>query len=182
MSTITTYTGRCFDPTQAVAEDIRIADIAHALSLLCRANGHFPRFYSVAQHCMNCVKEAEARGYSRRVQLGCLLHDASEAYLSDITRPVKEWLPRYREVERCLQDLIYEQWLSPIPNEEERALIAAVDDTLLYYEFKEISGREIQDEMPLKQGDLAFEWQEFSEVERAYRQLFEDLTGEHAES
>jgi len=177
MSTITTYTGRCFDPTQAVAEDIRIRDIAHALSLMCRANGHFPHFYSVAQHCVNCVKEAKARGYSERVQLGCLLHDASEAYLSDITRPVKEWLPYYRKVERRLQNLIYEQWLSPLPTDAERELIAAVDDALLYYEFKEISGREIQAEPYPQCGCLEFEWQGFSEMEEAYLQLFQELTG-----
>jgi 5'-deoxynucleotidase YfbR-like HD superfamily hydrolase len=44
------------------------------------------------------MKEAAARGYSERVQLACLLHDASEAYLSDVTRPVKQELPKYLEV------------------------------------------------------------------------------------
>ena len=180
MSTITTYTGRCFDPTEAVAEDICIRDIAHALSLMCRANGHFPHFYSVAQHCVNCVKEAKARGYAKRVQLGCLLHDASEAYLSDVTRPVKEWLPYYREVERRLQNLIDEQWLSPLPTDAERELIAAVDDALLYYEFKEISGREIQAVSPPKHGDLTFAWEDFATVEKAYLDLFDELRGKRA--
>lgn len=88
MSRITTYLKKYFDPLNANINDIEIEDIAHALSLLCRANGHFEHFYSVAQHLLNCAKEAKARGYSKRVQLGCLLHDASEAYLSDVTRPV----------------------------------------------------------------------------------------------
>ena len=75
---ISTYTNRKINPVQPVAEDIVIEDIAHSLSLMTRANGHLTHFYSVAQHTINCYKEAKARGYSERVQLGCLLHDASE--------------------------------------------------------------------------------------------------------
>ena len=75
MSSIKTYTGVMFDPVHPEAERIDILDIAHALSMLCRANGHFRSFYSVGQHCINCAREAKARGYSERVQLACLLHD-----------------------------------------------------------------------------------------------------------
>ena len=97
MGCIKTYTGIMIDPLHPDADQIVITDIAHALSMLCRANGHFKSFYSVGQHSINCIQEAKARGYSRKVQLACLLHDASEAYLSDVTRPVKAELPRYRE-------------------------------------------------------------------------------------
>ena len=55
VSEIMTYTGKMFDPLRPEWEKIDIADIAHALSMLCRANGHFPTFYSVAQHCINCM-------------------------------------------------------------------------------------------------------------------------------
>ena len=77
---IKTYGGRYFSPVEPEAENIDIGDIAHALSLLCRGNGQVTQFFSVGQHCLNCAAEAEARGYSRRVCLACLLHDASEAY------------------------------------------------------------------------------------------------------
>lgn len=97
---ILTYTKVSFNPLEAVEEDIRIEDIAHALSLLTRANGHCRHFYSVAQHSIACCREARSRGYSARVQLGCLLHDASESYISDITRPVKINLPEYTEIEK----------------------------------------------------------------------------------
>ena len=77
---ITTYTGIHFDPLAPTPEGLEIRDIAHALSLLCRGNGHVQTFFSVGQHCIHCALEAQARGMSRRVVLACLLHDASEAY------------------------------------------------------------------------------------------------------
>lgn len=64
MSEIMTYTKKMFDPLHPNAELIDIEDIAHALSMLCRANGHFRSFYSVVQHSINCMKEAKTRGFS----------------------------------------------------------------------------------------------------------------------
>ena len=82
MSYITTYTGKHFDPVNPDASLLCIEDIAHALSLLCRGNGHVQTFFSVGQHCIACAKEAQARGLSARLVLACLLHDASECYMS----------------------------------------------------------------------------------------------------
>lgn len=73
MSYITTVTGKHFYPLDPNRQDIDIEDIAHALSLICRANGHFRHFYSVAQHSIACDAEAVARGCSLEVILGCLL-------------------------------------------------------------------------------------------------------------
>ena len=53
MSVIKTYTGIIIDPIRPEEKLLCIEDIAHALSMLCRANGHFKTFYSVAQHSMN---------------------------------------------------------------------------------------------------------------------------------
>lgn len=86
---ITTYSKIHFTPLAPKKSQILIEDIVHAQSLMTRANGHFPEFYSVAQHSIACGREAIARGYSGRLVLACLIHDGSEAYLSDITRPVK---------------------------------------------------------------------------------------------
>ena len=58
---ITTWSGIHFTPLEPKKEEIRAEDIAHALSLMTRANGHFPEFYSVAQHCIHCCEEAGAR-------------------------------------------------------------------------------------------------------------------------
>ena len=62
MSYITTYTGKHFDPIQPEPGLFDLTDISHALSLLCRGNGHMKHFYSVAQHSIACAEEAKARG------------------------------------------------------------------------------------------------------------------------
>lgn len=175
MSYIRTYTKREFYPLAPDAEQIDIRDIAHALSQLCRANGHFPHFYSVGQHCIACAEEAAARGYSRRVQLGCLLHDASEAYLADVTRPVKKELPKYLQIEEPLQAAVWAKWLSPTLTEEEEAQVFAVDDAMLYYEFLSLMGEAIPG-LPLDlvtKPDLSCV--AFSAVEEKYIALFEKL-------
>lgn len=66
------------------------------LSLICRGNGHVQTFWSVGQHCICCAKEAAARGLSDRMVLACLLHDASECYMSDVPTPFKKELPEYQ--------------------------------------------------------------------------------------
>src|SRR5690625_1800702 len=109
-NSIITYTGISFDPLNPEVNKVSITDIGHALSMICRANGHYRNFYSVAQHSLNCAKEAKKRGYSVKVQLGCLLHDASEAYISDVTRPVKKQLKNYLKIEEKLQNIIYQAY------------------------------------------------------------------------
>lgn len=175
MSNITTYYNHSFNPTTAVAEDIDIRDIAHSLSLLCRAGGHFPHFYSVAQHCLNCLEEAKAHGYSKRVQLGCLLHDASEAYLSDITRPVKECLPEYRRFEEQLQTLIFSKWLSPALTSEEEQQISAIDDALLYHEFLQLTQKQLFGGVPPILSTPQLSFAAFEEVENQFLQAFAEL-------
>ena len=93
---IRTYIEIRFFPLSHKKEDIRIEDIDHALSLMVRANGHFPEFYSVAQHCIACCKESIGYGYSPKIALACLLHDAAEAYMADVTRPIKKHLEVYK--------------------------------------------------------------------------------------
>ena len=175
MSEIKTYTGLMFDPLIPDEKLIRIEDIAHALSMLCRANGHFKTFYSVGQHCINCAKEAAARGYSTRVQLGCLLHDGSEAYLSDVTRPVKQALPVYLEIEAPLQDAIWNKWLKSPLTEEENKLVFEIDDILLLNEFMALMDTALEDTIPPLQSDVLLGFCGFQETESEYLQLFEAL-------
>jgi len=175
MSYITTYSNIKMDPLTPDPKDIEIVDIAHALSLLCRANGHFPHFYSVAQHCVNCVNEAIARGFSKRVQLACLLHDASEAFISDITRPVKKSLPTYLAIEKALQTVIYQKYL-PFPlTEAELSKVSEIDDTLLYHEFWMISGRKLSDSKPPLYSKPQFDFVDFAVTENQFLQHFQRL-------
>lgn len=175
MSQIMTRSHKMFDPLRPEVSLIDIRDIAHALSMLCRANGHFKSFYSVCQHSINCAREAEARGYSRRVQLGCLLHDASEAYLSDVTRPVKEELPRYKEIEAPLQEVIWNKWLETPLTEEERRQIFLIDDGILAHEFIALMDAAIFDPTPelLSQPEFAFTG--FENCAELFLALFEKL-------
>lgn len=143
LSTITTVTGKHMNPLRPAAQDIDILDIAHALSLLCRGNGHIKSFYSVAQHSIACAEEANMRGHTSPVILGCLLHDASEAYLSDVTRPVKRELPQYLQAEEALQDAIFRRFLGRTPTEDEKKKIADIDDCMLSMEFHQLMPEEL---------------------------------------
>ena len=101
---ISTITHIRFDPSEPKWDNIGIEDIAHSLSMLTRANGHFDTFFSVARHSLNCAYEAKQRGFDCRVQLLCLLHDAAEAYIGDMTRPLKMKIPEFSEIEKKYQE------------------------------------------------------------------------------
>lgn len=154
---ITTFLGKDFSPLAPDVNQIELEDIAHALSLTCRANGHFVRFFSVAQHCINCANEAKARGLSARIQLACLLHDASEAYISDITRPVKEALPEYRTIEENLQGIIYNKYLIRPLSDHERSEVKQIDDDMLLCEFDALMEKKVFDQKPVICSSPSFE-------------------------
>ena len=176
MSQIMTRSHIMFDPLAPDPELIDITDIAHSLSMLCRANGHFKSFYSVGQHCINCCNEAAARGWSRRVQLACLLHDASEAYLSDVTRPVKQEIPRYREIEEPLQDAIWLKFLGSPLTEEENRQVFAIDDEVLWHEFVKLMGAALSDTEPPLASSPIYDFMGFVPCRDEYLRLFSQLS------
>lgn len=98
-----TFSGRKFYPLSPRAEDIDPIDIAHALSLLCRYNGHVDRFYSVAEHCVLISRWLEQTGHSPLAQLEGLLHDGTEAFVGDMIRPLKVGMPEYQAAEARVQ-------------------------------------------------------------------------------
>lgn len=114
------YTGKKFHPLALQLDEIDKVDIAHALSMLCRYGGHTNKFYSVAEHCVLmswAVRPENA--------LAALLHDASEAYLIDLPRPVKRaWgFEEYRAAEDHALEAIFRvfgvDW--PMPAEVKEA-------------------------------------------------------------
>lgn len=82
------YNGRYINLFDIHEEDVAVEDICHALSRLCRFNGQVAGFLSVAGHSINCAKMAIQTG-REDVALECLMHDAAEAYIGDLVRPLK---------------------------------------------------------------------------------------------
>jgi len=102
---IQTYSGKKFHIFDPKPEEVDIEDIAHALSLLCRFNGQCNMFYSVAEHSMYVANEVENEG-SVELTVAALFHDASEAYIGDMTKPLKRYMDSYKEVENNIQRVI----------------------------------------------------------------------------
>lgn len=98
-----TFTGRAFYPLDPAVPDIDPMDIAHSLAMQCRYNGHVRRFYSVAEHCVlmsdwvlaNLGHIDDLGDDVRRLALWALLHDAPEAYVGDMVRPLKVNMPDF---------------------------------------------------------------------------------------
>ncbi|PAB56005.1 HD domain-containing protein [Anaeromicrobium sediminis] len=158
---ISTYSKRKFWPVDPKVEEVNTMDIAHALSMLCRANGHYSHFYSVAQHSINCAYEAKNRGLSEKIQLACLLHDASEAYISDVTRPVKKLLNEYLEIEERLQNAIFKAYNIDDLTDEELLMVEEIDDAMLNYEMEVLLNNYGINNLTLtRQYDLSFRMME----------------------
>lgn len=105
---ILTYTGKKFYVMDPRPEDICIEDIAHGLSNMCRFSGQCRTFYSVAQHSLivsDHCPDAELQG---------LMHDATEAYIGDMVRPLKHSMPAYKTAELKLWACICEKFGMPI--------------------------------------------------------------------
>ncbi len=105
---IQTYTGKAFDLLDPQPDMIDIRDIAHALSNLCRYNGHVRDFYSVAEHSYWA-----SRFVDPEYRLETLLHDAAEAYVGDVTSPLKAQLPEYKRIEHRIEAVVREVFKLP---------------------------------------------------------------------
>ena len=130
MDWIQTWTGKAFRPLSPSPGSIDIRDIAHSLALLCRFNGHCNQFYSVAEHCVrisNVVPADQA--------LWGLLHDAAEAYISDLPRPVKRQVPEFERFEDDLLQLIMAHYQLPWPMPAD---VKRADDVLLATEMRDL--------------------------------------------
>lgn len=152
---IQTRTGRKFSLFATRAEDVEIRDIAHALSNLCRFTGHCAEFYSVAEHSLRvsfrCAElvyaildqpefgggEEDLREPARQAARWGLLHDASEAYLGDVARPLKHstGMEEYRQAETAVQLRVCERFGLPVAAPPE---VHVADDELLWTEVRDL--------------------------------------------
>lgn len=145
MSDRTPVTGKRLYPTAPGNHDFNIEDIAHALSLIDCVNGRGKSFYSVAQHGIACAEEAIARGCAWEVILGCLLHDAYKAYLSDGTRSVNRQRPPDLAAEEKLQNEIWKHFVGREFTEEELGQMNEIDGFMRSMEFHQLMPEDIND-------------------------------------
>lgn len=134
-----THTGRQFWPLDPRPEEIHVEDIAAALAKICRFGGHVRQFYSVAEHSIRVMELCHDWGESIETQVWALLHDATEAYLGDVIRPLKcqpEFLA-YRSAEHYLQCMVCSRFGLPhvMPDAIQRA-----DAILLATEARDLKG------------------------------------------
>ena len=104
-----TGNGNLVNLLEPSVEQIHLEDISLSLSKICRYSGGAIQFYSVAQHSLNCYKVAREM-YDEKTQMYLLLHDAAEAYISDIPTPVKKLVPNIFEIEKNLNIAIYKKF------------------------------------------------------------------------
>lgn len=99
MNFIFTFTGKHFNVYEPEVDMIDPRDISHSLAHLCRFNGHTREFYSVAQH--SCIV---ADLVPEEHKLAALLHDATEAYLGDMTRHLNNGCPTTEDLRTSCGD------------------------------------------------------------------------------
>ncbi len=125
---MTTYTGKKFHYLNPQPDEIDIRDIAHHLSLICRFTGASRIFYSVAEHSVRV-----AGLLPKELQLAGLLHDAAEAYINDISRPVK-YAHKLEETEKGITLAINKKF----GLETHIALIKEMDSKMLATEARDL--------------------------------------------
>lgn len=122
---IQTYSGLRFNFFNLKPDMVSVVDIAHALSNMCRFNGHTHTYYSVAEHSILLSRYVLETTGDRHKARNMLFHDATEAYLCDIPRPIKMNLPDYRALEKTIEKFIaqlynlsypHEDWLKELDN------------------------------------------------------------------
>lgn len=134
---------------------VEIRSIAAALSKICRFGGHCPRFYSVAEHCIHCTTLGADEGVVGDALLAVFLHDAAEAYVGDMVKPLKNIMPGYAEAESRIEAAIeaamgvdFRRW-SDVIKRFDRAMLKAEkismwpDDREKWAGFSDIEDREV---------------------------------------
>lgn len=147
---IQTCGSRVFRLSEPRAEDVAIEEIAHSLSLQCRFTGHTRLHYSVAEHSVHCSEIVEPA-----FALDGLLHDASEAYLGDVSSPLKRELgAAWDAVEERIERVITEAFglLYPHP----RAVIHA-DKIMLGIECRDLLGDPLHHWCEINEDDDLYE-------------------------
>jgi uncharacterized protein len=175
---IRTYTGRRFHLLDPRPEGFSIEDIAHALSLTCRFNGHVKKLYSVAEHSVRVAQYLKSRKYNASIQYDGLMHDCTEAYITDIARPYKQLdeFKFYRDIEDNLQQhlSIFFKFSNPLP-----PAVKIADQVLLATEARDLMGN--PSDWHFKYNPIAKTIKPWSakKAERKFLELYYKLCKEH---
>lgn len=139
-----TASGRRFRPLDPMPEEVWIGDIAAALAKVCRFGGHCAEFYSVAQHSVlvsHAAEDMAPESEKRLAAMWGLMHDAAEAYIPDVVRPIKGHLLGLERIERDLLQAIATAvglpWPPPAPWWR---WVEIADDALLATEARDLMG------------------------------------------
>lgn len=131
-NTIRLRSGCYFDFLDPRPEQFTLSDISGALSKICRFGGQVDSFYSVAEHCVHCANQAAKDGLPLDTQTAVLMHDAAEAFVGDVVKPLKIMLPEYHAVESRVEAAIAEKFLIDFRREE--VSIREIDHAMLIAE------------------------------------------------
>lgn len=163
-SRILTYSGVLLDVFNPDPNLVNAIDFIHGLAMECRWGNQCPHFYSVAQHSVLASDMVPPE-----FALTALLHDTAEAYMHDMPRPIKSQLPKYKEAEKNLLELIVKKYggIWPLPPE-----VKEVDDLLLNIEWNSLMISDIPDYSQL--GGSPWEPREAEEI---FQNRWIELTG-----
>jgi len=135
-----------FHLTDPKPDMVVIDDIAHSLANLCRFTGHSKVFYSVAQHCVLCALQVEDYIHAdsahrahrvRKVQRLALMHDAAEAYVGDMSSPLKMLFPEFRIIEERIQAVVHAA-LGIESDTRSEATVRDIDFRMLFTEKRDV--------------------------------------------
>ena len=127
-----TFMGGRFYPLDPQSHEIDPRDIARGLAYQCRFVGQVSHFYSIAQHSVLCADMAlEEYGDNHPLARVMLMHDATEAYVGDMNRPLKSLLPDYRDIEHATWRAIARRFVLPLEMAPE---VKAIDNKVLAIE------------------------------------------------
>jgi hypothetical protein len=136
---INTSLGRRFDLFNPDPADILPSDIIHALGNLCRYAGHSALFYSVAEHSCHVARGVRALGATNMAQRYALMHDAAEAYVTDVPTQLKHapQMSWFRDVEDHISDIINLKFGIEVDNDT-KALVKSVDRQMIEIESRAV--------------------------------------------
>jgi 5'-deoxynucleotidase YfbR-like HD superfamily hydrolase len=175
---IQTFTGKQFFSLEPRAADVDIVDICHSLSLKCRFAGHCSYFYSVAQHSVLVMNEVIEilrshanydKDEKRDIIKWALMHDAGEAYFSDIPNPIKKSDPLFDKIEDRILEAVAEHFRLPWPlTGTPKAIVKEADHALLATEARDL---------------LPIVWEDYQEMwaHKALKHAIEPWSSSYAE-